>query len=136
MAAGKQEENKLYRMRFARRNRGNGAMPVLTKSAEAVFFGGCLITRPAGDFTVSLYSYPKRSKIPRHCHKDPYFSFVLQGSYGERSGWRSAEDLMTDVAVLHHANEVHEDEFHEPALILAVQFDAEWRERDWRAAFA
>ena len=104
-------------------------MLVLSKHHESSFFGGCLIRKPAGELTVSLYGYPKQSRIPLHFHEHPYVSLVLQGCYTEHSGSRHSEDLSTDAALLHGAKETHSDEFHRSALILAIEFTPEWCEQ-------
>ena len=105
-------------------------MLILTKKREREFFGGCIVKKTSGDATVSLYEYPAHARIPRHCHQEPYVSFVLQGGFTEQSAPRQAESFDADAAVLHSANESHTDEFHaSKVVVLAVQFTAEWCER-------
>ena len=53
--------------------------------SAGIRFGTVLQTRDAGRFRLRESRYPSHLVTPVHDHADPYFSYLLRGSMGERS---------------------------------------------------
>src|SRR5262245_29111425 len=53
--------------------------------SAGIRFGTVLQTRDAGHFRLRESGYPAHLATPIHDHADPYFSYLVRGSIGERS---------------------------------------------------
>src|ERR1700682_3782032 len=64
--------------------------------------------RAIGSFTLSEHLYPAGMVLPKRAHRDVYFTFVLEGSFREKSAGGTLVCRPGTIRFL-PADEVHED---------------------------
>jgi hypothetical protein len=74
------------------------------------FHGQTIRTLEAGAFIFSESTYQPESRLPKHCHQNAYFSFLLGGFYREQYS-RGSRECAPSMVVLHSAGEEHSDHF-------------------------
>jgi AraC family transcriptional regulator len=74
------------------------------------FHGTALKRRKTRDFILTEYSYTGGVSVPVHYHCWPYFCFVLEGAFNEKSG-RQDRTCWPGTLIYHPSGEEHSDNF-------------------------
>jgi AraC family transcriptional regulator len=99
---------------------------MVKKLAEGCLHGKILKSLQISDFILSETWHPAKSKILRHSHSNPYFCYVLQGTYTELYG---KKEVICNPATLtfRSADEEHEDHFHDKdGRVFVVEIPSRW----------
>lgn len=88
-------------------------------------YGETLRVTSLSGFTLTETAYAPRLKLPKHSHEQPYFCFVLGGSFTEIYGKRSRSCRPTTL-IFHPAGETHSDQFHTSSHCFNIQMSARW----------
>ncbi len=102
---------------------------MIKKLAAGCLHGKIIKSLQVSDFILSETWHPAKSKLPRHSHSNPYFCFVLQGTYTELYG---SKELVCNPSTLtfRSAGEDHEDHFHNrDGRVFVVEIPSKWVER-------
>ena len=86
------------------------------------FHGDLLRRTVVAGFTLAERVYTPELKLPEHSHQEPYFCFVLAGSFTEISGQQSW-NCRPGSLLFHPPGEAHSDHFHSNARCFNLQFD-------------
>lgn len=96
------------------------------KLAAGCLHGKVLKSLQVNDFILSETWHPAKSKLLKHSHSNPYFCFVLQGSYTELYG---KKELVCNPSTLtfRAAGEEHEDRFHNrDGRVFVLEIQSKW----------
>ena len=74
------------------------------------FYGNTFRRFETPGFALTETSYLSGSRLPKHSHENPYFGFVLFGSYSENFGTNS-RTCHPSMLIYHPADEVHHQVF-------------------------
>jgi AraC family transcriptional regulator len=85
------------------------------------FHGDLLRRTVVAGFTLTERVYTPELKLPEHSHQEPYFCFVLAGSFTEISG-QQARYCRPGSLLFHPPGEAHSDHFHTNARCFSLQF--------------
>jgi AraC family transcriptional regulator len=96
------------------------------------FLGVPVVAGQFGGFHLSVTEYPGDARLQWHGHDEPYLTYVVRGSYREKTRINTRECLQ-HFLVVHPAGEIHADEFSATTRCLNIHLDKEWRSRFDRA---
>jgi AraC family transcriptional regulator len=85
------------------------------------FHGDLLRKTVVAGLTLTERVYTPELKLPEHSHQEPYFCFVLAGSFTETSG-QQAWYCRPGSLLFHLPGEAHSDHFHTDARCFSLQF--------------
>src|SRR5512142_2226442 len=83
--------------------------------------------REAGGVTVSTTIHDRGGVLPRHVHERPYFCYVVEGRFEERSGY-GVHRCSIGTLVYHPAGDAHADEFAAATRCLNIEFPVGWEQ--------
>jgi AraC family transcriptional regulator len=84
------------------------------------FHGDLLRRCVVAGFTLTERAYTPELTLPKHSHQEPYFCFVLAGSFTEISGKQSCY-CRPGTLLFHSPGEPHSDHFHTNARCFSLQ---------------
>ena len=85
------------------------------------FHGGLLRRTVVASFTLTERVYTSELELPEHSHQEPYFCFVLAGSFTEVSS-QQERYCRPGSLLFHLPGEAHSDHFHTNARCFSLQF--------------
>jgi AraC family transcriptional regulator len=94
--------------------------------APGEFLGVPVIAGQFGGFHISVTEYPRDGRLQWHGHDEPYLTYVIRGSYREKTRINTRECLQ-HCLVVHPAGEIHADEFSAETRCLNIHIDRDWR---------
>lgn len=102
---------------------------MVKKLAAGCLHGKILKSMQVSDFILSETHHPAQSKLLKHIHSNPYFCFVLQGTYTEF--YREKEIICTpSTLTFRAAGEEHEDHFHDKdGRVFVLEIPLKWIEK-------
>jgi AraC family transcriptional regulator len=86
-------------------------------------YGDVLRRTLVAGFTLTETAYASDLRLPEHSHQEPYFCFVLAGSFTEISG-KQARYCCPRSVLFHPSGEAHSDHFHTGARCFNLQYGA------------
>lgn len=95
-------------------------------AVERQYKGTFLRRRSAGCITLIETAFAANANVPRHTHEHAYISFLLNGSYSEKTA-RETRDCLPGSVIFHPQGETHSDGFHRfGGQLLNLQLAPEW----------
>ena len=95
------------------------------KRLSGYTYGETLRITSLSGVTLTETAYTPSLKLPKHSHEQPYFCFVLDGSFTEVYGNRS-RSCRPSTLIFHPAGETHSDQFHASTRCFNIQMNARW----------
>lgn len=102
---------------------------MVRKLAAGCLHGKIVKNLEVNDFILSETCHSAGSKLPKHTHSNPYFCFVLQGTYTEFYGNKEIV-CKPSTLTFRSAGEEHEDSFHDrDGRVFVVEIPLKWIEK-------
>jgi len=96
---------------------------------RGIYFGRNVRSREVAGLILTEKVHPVGERTPPHSHAQPYFCFVLEGSWEERSG-SAARRCAPQTLIYHPPGDVHSDHFRtNPGRVFAIEMDSGWKDR-------
>lgn len=93
------------------------------------YYGQTLEFMDVNGIVLTTSRYKKECLVPEHYHSNPYFCYVVEGSYTEYS-YKNELDCTKGDILFHPGERKHYNKFHEiPGICFNLEFSSHWKEK-------